>query len=978
MPTPGIWRQESFAGGELSPDLHGRNDTIKYATGLATCRNFMVKRSGAVETRPGTRYICETKNSGVVRLIDFIFNYSETYCLEFGDEYMRVVQRETQLTGEDFVTGTQNRGYTPIRVTRTSHGYSTGDTVEYGANSPYTPGGGPWTITLVNGNTFSLDGSTGADLDDAVQSRRLATAYQASSVDRTVAPYVVTCASHGYSTGDVVEFSATLVGTFTITSTGANTFTLNGTTTITTVITPTVRKAITAYVAAAQDRSVAPNVVTLAAHGYLTGESVELQTIGTYVIVSLGANTFSLTGTVADSATSESVYMRRTAYAGGGVPTAYEIVSPYTDLELSALQYAQSGDVLYIVHPDHVPKKLSRYGDTEWTFSDAAVIPVISAPTGLGTTAPGSTYTYVVTAIAASNHEESAASSEITSATQTSTITWTASTGALEYNIYKKLNGKLGYIGTAGTVSFLDSTILPDITASPPEIVDWLTSEGNPATVGFYQQRLVYGGMSVLPQSVRASRVGMYSNFTASFPLQDDDSISFSLVGRYVPAVKHVLEVGVLEVFTNTGEWIIKGDADGAVTPTIINARQQSYNGVGSLFPIVYDSTVIYQQARGSIIRDFDYNNDTQSYKGRDLTIFSSHLFEAKTLLSWDYAQTPNSIIWVCRSDGVLLGQTYLKEHEIYGWHRHDTALGLFEDVCSIPEDNVDTTYFVVNRTIDGSTKRYIESMTPAFVGTDVQESWQVDSGLAYNGRNLKFDGTTSAATLTVSGTTGHGTVGTLTASTTTFTSADVGNRYVLTSGAETLALEVTAYTSGTILSVRPAKDVSVLFSGIAISVWDRAIDEVSGLDHLEGATVSVLADGSVESQEVVSGGAITLGRPFSRILVGLPITCELVTLPLDRATRSVPTIVDKKINISTVDIQVKSSRGILAGSDLDHLADYPMRVDEIYGAPTALLTGKVTVQIDANWEDSGQIAISQTDPLPLTILSVSPGGKVG
>ena len=72
MPTAGIWRQESFAGGELAPELHGRTDTVKYSTGLATCRNMIVERSGAVTARAGTKNISTVTETS--RLFKFIFN----------------------------------------------------------------------------------------------------------------------------------------------------------------------------------------------------------------------------------------------------------------------------------------------------------------------------------------------------------------------------------------------------------------------------------------------------------------------------------------------------------------------------------------------------------------------------------------------------------------------------------------------------------------------------------------------------------------------------------------------------------------------------------------------------------------------------------------------------------------------------------------------------------------------------------------
>ena len=83
--------QRSFAGGEISPAVYGRADQSKYATGLRTCKNFIVQRFGGLQNRAGLEFVAEVKDSSApVRLIPFIFNDSQTYVLELGNLYLRV------------------------------------------------------------------------------------------------------------------------------------------------------------------------------------------------------------------------------------------------------------------------------------------------------------------------------------------------------------------------------------------------------------------------------------------------------------------------------------------------------------------------------------------------------------------------------------------------------------------------------------------------------------------------------------------------------------------------------------------------------------------------------------------------------------------------------------------------------------------------------------------------------------------------
>mgnify|MGYP003520307109 FL=1 len=90
--------QRSLAGGELAPSLWARADTVKYQTGLRTVRNFIIKKEGGADNRPGFKYIASTKDSTKRSvLIPFIFNDDQTYVLEFGDQYIRFVRNGAQI-----------------------------------------------------------------------------------------------------------------------------------------------------------------------------------------------------------------------------------------------------------------------------------------------------------------------------------------------------------------------------------------------------------------------------------------------------------------------------------------------------------------------------------------------------------------------------------------------------------------------------------------------------------------------------------------------------------------------------------------------------------------------------------------------------------------------------------------------------------------------------------------------------------------
>jgi len=153
--------------------------------------------------------------------------------------------------------------------------------------------------------------------------------------------------------------------------------------------------------------------------------------------------------------------------------------------------------------------------------------------------------------------------------------------------------------------------------------------------------------------------------------------------------------------------------------------------------------------------------------------------------------------------------------------------------------------------------------------------------------------------------------------------------------------------------------------------------DTISGLNHLEGETVSVLADGAVHPQCVVTSGAIQLDVEASVVQVGLPITADLETLPLamqvDGAFGQ-----GRYKNVNKAWLRVYRSSGIFVGPDTGKLVEAKQRTTEPWGSPPELKSEEIEMMLTPSWRDSGQIYIRQSDPLPLTIVSLTLEVAVG
>ena len=152
--------------------------------------------------------------------------------------------------------------------------------------------------------------------------------------------------------------------------------------------------------------------------------------------------------------------------------------------------------------------------------------------------------------------------------------------------------------------------------------------------------------------------------------------------------------------------------------------------------------------------------------------------------------------------------------------------------------------------------------------------------------------------------------------------------------------------------------------------------DTITGLTWLEGCTVSILADGAVHPQRVVTGGAVQLEVEASVVHIGLPIEADAQTLPLAFEIQGFGQ--GRQKNVNKAWLRVYRSSGIFAGPSFDRLTEAKQRTTEPYGSPPALKSEEIPIVITPSWTDNGQVCVRQSDPLPLTIVSMSLEVSIG
>lgn len=673
-----------------------------------------------------------------------------------------------------------------------------------------------------------------------------------------------------------------------------------------------------------------------------------------------------------------------------------EIVTPYLEAEIDDIYCDQSNDVGTFVHPLHAIRELSRLTAISWPFTAVSFLPVIAAPTVpvvvvtqpfTPAAATGNdeliVYKYKISAVSATGEESLTSVEAVAPAGNIlgftknfNTISWAASATAIEYIVYKEKNGLYGFIGRTPNLTFKDDNIAPLFSDGPQQGNNPFNSASNyPSIVSFSQQRRVFAATINKPQTIWLTQSGNFKNLGASVPSKDDDSVEFTLAANQKQDVVHIvsLERGMI-VFTRSGEWRVRGRDNDVITPASILPDPQTYYGANeNLRPIVAGTAILFASKDTNAVYDMDYALERDRYKSNDLTLLAKHLFAGRRIVAWAYAANPYGVIWCVMDDGALVSLTYLKEHDVWGWGRHSTK-GKFLDVASIPEDGRDVPYFIVRRRIGGVFKKYIEFLEDREF-TDIQDAFFVDSGLSLD-NPLPIAGISLAGPVTRLNIPAHGlTTGDEVEIDNAFfiTGEDVegqrldGHYWIEVFDANNIIIR-TSYDDGdTLVDVDTGASVTHYYEGSG--VWRECFQTVSGLGHLEGRAVAVLAGGHVLEGYTVAAAAITLDRKYGRVHVGLGYRAAMNTLDLLNLQGDDTGLIK---TAARVFLRTKDTRGVFVGVDLDNLQEYEPRDYQDYGIPAPMLSGVFETPLIMDWTKDLSIWTVQDYPLPMTILGTT------
>jgi len=170
---------------------------------------------------------------------------------------------------------------------------------------------------------------------------------------------------------------------------------------------------------------------------------------------------------------------------------------------------------------------------------------------------------------------------------------------------------------------------------------------------------------------------------------------------------------------------------------------------------------------------------------------------------------------------------------------------------------------------------------------------------------------------------------------------------------------------------VEDATDAFLVDAGLTLDSA-TAINTVAGLDHLEGETVAIVADGSVRQSQVVASGSVAITGPAaSTVHVGLPYRARVLTLEPEVAKPGGTTSQGSKKRTPRATLRLlHSGGGSVAGLGMDFEAlAYRRQVDAL-GAPVPLFSGDYAVSPRSRW-GTGQLDIVHDEPLPFSLLAL-------
>lgn len=736
--------------GELSPLLDARVDKEFYGVGLKTCLNMIPLTQGPAAMRSGLQYVKEVKTSANrTALIRFQFGLTQAYAIEVGDQYFRFYKDHAVITA----TATNITGITkanPGVVTSNAHGLSNGQKVLIS---------GVVGMVEVNNREFTVAGAT-------------ANTFQLSGVDTSS----YTTYASGGTVARIIEISTPYTLADLFDSAGVLQLSF-------------AQSADTLYIA---HGSYAFRKLTRSSHTSWTLSTVTLvngpfsqmnaeDTKHVYVTGASSLYPGNSCTLVSNSAIFESghvggLFFLEERYLSDNAVSPWSPSLPGSNA--TGTQASHDGNVYEVREangtnygasaPVHIDGEAydnpnvgtSSYRKWRYLHSRWAILEITAFNTTSNVSATIKTYLcdglqpiQRNVALAANNGSGLIRLTVNAHGFQTDDYVHVQSVGGTT-----EANGSWKIIViTANTFDLVGSAFANAYTAggNVKRYSTWKwahgafsAARGYPSIVAFYQDRLCLAATTSDPDTVWMSESSAYESFgqREANQVTAANGITLTVTDGEVNKIEALQGTpdGLVTFAADSESIIQQATVNDPLGPNNVRAAPISNYGSRDVRPVRVGKATMFVQHGGRKVRELIQSAD--GFLANDISVRAEHLTAQYGVISMDFAQDPDDILWCARSDGKLLGFTYQKEQNVFAWHTHtvggysdagNTAAPIVESVCTVPnsDGSEDELWLIVRRYINGGTKRYIEYLKPRWVmGSAVSSGFFVDSGLTYSG----------------------------------------------------------------------------------------------------------------------------------------------------------------------------------------------------------------------------------------------------
>lgn len=889
----------AFNRGIVSPLGLARVDQKRIALSAETMTNWIPRVLGSMSLRPGLQYIGATASNAAARVIPFIFSTTDTALAEFTTGAMRVWINDVLLARVSVSTAVTNGTFSGA-ITGWTDGSDSGGTISLDASGNY--------LNLTGNGTARAIGYQAVTVSAADQAKEHALRIviqrgpvtlrigMALGYDDVVSETVLDTGTHSIAFTPnaptfYVQFSSTasykvLVSNCTVESAGTVSIT-------------------SPYLAADLgnirfDQSA--DIVFLACAGYQQrkierrgvhpgGRSWSLCLYhaddGPFRSQNLGPTTLTPSATTGDITISSSIALFRTTHVGS----------------LFSVTSVASGATKSIA--------------AENTFSTAIKVIGVGASREINVTLTG---TWVATVTLQSSTDNSTFA-DVSGESWGGNVSATYSDGLDNQIVYYRVGVKTGGY-TSGTVivalNFASGTqtgvalitqltsnkvvsarVLRDMGSTSATTFwsegQWSDYRGWPTAVKFHEGRLWFAGQN-----------GVFGSISDSFfsfdeeVIGDSGPINRTIGSGPVDTINWIISLQRMILGAQGAEFSIKSSAlDTPLTPTDFSIKPASTQGSSSVDPARIDQRAVFIDRSGTKVFEIVFDLQTYEYASNDLTATVPEL-GLPGLVRVAVQRKPDTRLHCIRSDGTVMLGVIDKVEDVLCWLNVTStgASGLIEDVAVLPGANgstEDQVYYVVKRTVNGSTVRYLEK-------------WAKETECRGGMLNKQAD-------------------------------------------------------------------AFIIYSGAPATV-------ISGLSHLEGASVIAWADGadlspevdSVQTTYTVTGGAVTLSAPVQNVVIGLPYTAQWKSAKLGIATSAATTILNQQKRISHLGLVAAymHAQGLQYGPEFDDLDDLPLIESGKAVSASAIHTSydEQEFVFPGKWSTDIRLCLQAQAPRPVTVLA--------